>query len=146
MLFPNDVSPDLPNGTAPTGDQPVTVPVHAEQLRVGKDVVETGRVRLDKRVHEREETLHIPLQHDEVRVERVPVNQYVETPPAPRYEGDTLVVPVLKEVIEKRLVLVEELRVTRRQLTTEETRQVTLRTEEVVVERLEPERSAGDAD
>jgi stress response protein YsnF len=49
-----------------------------------------------------------------------------------------MIIPVLREVIvvEKRLLLVEELRVTKHQVLKQETQQVTLRKEEVNVERV----------
>ncbi|HEX8500747.1 MAG TPA: YsnF/AvaK domain-containing protein [Pyrinomonadaceae bacterium] len=127
------------------GGEPVAVvPVVEEELRVGKRVVETGRVRVTKRVSEREELVDEPLVREEYEVERVPVNVYVDEPVGPRQEGETLVVPVLEEVlvVEKRLLVREELRITRRQTEGREQRRVTLRSEEVSVER-EGRRPAG---
>jgi len=113
------------------------VPVVEEELRVGKRVVETGRVRVTKSVGEREELVDEPLVREEYEVERVPVGVYVDEPVGPRHEGDTLIVPVLEEVlvVEKRLLVREELRITRRQTEGRETRRVTLLSEEVSVER-----------
>lgn len=111
---------------------------------VGKQVTETGSVRISKRVHQEEVTVDEPIVHEQVEMERVPVNQYVESPPpAVRYEGDKMIIPVLKEVVEKRLILVEEIHITKRQEKTHEPLQVTLRKEEVQVERVsgEPNRS-----
>ncbi len=47
-------------------------------------------------------------------IERVPVNRIVAESPSQRQEGDTLVLPVVEEVIvvEKRLMLREEIRIT----------------------------------
>ena len=117
--------------------QPMVFQVIEEQIQINKEVVESARVRISKRVSEHEESVDIPLTHEEVDVERVAVNQYVETPPAIRYEGDTTIIPVLREVavVEKRLLLVEELRVTKRHVQTQETQQVTLRREDIEVER-----------
>ena len=69
---------------------------------------------------------------------RVPVNRFVETAPQVRYEGETMIVPVLREVVvvEKRIELIEELHITKRTIQTQVSQQVTLRTEEVTVERL----------
>ena len=55
-----------------------------------------------------------------------------------RYEGDGMIVPVLEEVIvtEKRLMQREELHVRKRQIETRKPRHVTLRREEVTVERV----------
>lgn len=105
---------------------------------VGKRVVETGRVLIQKHVTEHQEHVSVPLNHDEVHVDRVLINRYVDVPPeAVRYEGDTMIISVLEEVVvvEKRLMLVEELHVTKRQIQTEEMQQVTLRKEEVTVTR-----------
>jgi len=65
------------------------------------------------------------------------VDRVVAGPVPVRHEGDTMIVPVLEEVlvVEKRLVLKEELRVTRRRVETREPQTVTLRREDVVVER-----------
>lgn len=124
----------LPSGS----DVPTPLPVVEEQLRVDKKVVETGRVRVSKTVQEYTETLDLPLLHEEYEVQRIPVNQFVEVPPeALRKEGDAFVIPVLKEVLvtETRLLLVEEIRLTRRQVETRYTETVPLRREEVRIER-----------
>ncbi len=123
------------------------IPVIEEQLSVGKRIVETGRVVISKQVTERQETVDIPLNRDEVQVERVLINRYVDSPPAAvRHEGDTMIISVLEEVVvvEKRLMLVEELHVTKRQLQTQETQQVTLRREDVTVTRQPGTVSDGD--
>jgi len=77
---------------------------------------------------------------EDVNVERVSLNKYIDTAPPPvRYEGDTMIIPVLREVtvIEKRLLLVEELRVTKHRTELEETQDVSLRKEEIKVTRAE---------
>ena len=115
------------------------IPVIEEQLVVDKRTVEKGRVRISKRVRETDETVNIPLIQENVQVERVPINQYVAEPPPPvRYEGNVMIIPVLREVVvvEKRLVLVEELRVTKNKTQTNETQKVRLRKEEVNVRRV----------
>jgi uncharacterized protein (TIGR02271 family) len=124
------------------------VPVVEEELRVGKRVVETGRVRVTKSVSEREELVDEPLLREEYEVERVPVNVYVDEPVGPRHEGETLVVPVLEEVlvVEKRLLVREELRITRRRTEGRDRRSVTLLSEEVSVERTGPREGRGEAD
>lgn len=115
------------------------IPVIEEQLIVDKRVVEKGRVRISKSVREQDETVNIPLIQENVQVERIPINQYVaEAPPPVRYEGNVMIIPVLREVVvvEKRLVLVEELRVIKQQTQTQQTQKVRLRKEEVSVKRV----------
>jgi uncharacterized protein (TIGR02271 family) len=117
---------------------PLVIPIIQEQAYVQREVVTSGRVRLTKLVHEHEEPIDFTLQHEEVLVERVPVNQFVADDaamPMMRYEGDVMVVPVLKEVVVKRTLIVEELRVTKQRVTTQQTQSVTLRQEEVRVDR-----------
>lgn len=119
--------------------QPVTIPVLQEELHVGKRVEEVGRVRLRKRVQERTQTIEHPVLRERVSVDRVPVNQYVGSPPPVRTEGDVLVVPVVEEVIvfEKRLVLREELRISKRAVEEIATQDVVVRSESVDVEHID---------
>jgi uncharacterized protein (TIGR02271 family) len=117
---------------------PDVIPVIQEQLVIDKEVVEKDRVLISKHIREQEETVNVALTSEDVSVERVPINQYVAEPPPPvRYEGNVMIIPVLREVVvvEKRLVLVEELRVTKNQIQTQDTQQVTLRREEIEVRR-----------
>jgi uncharacterized protein (TIGR02271 family) len=139
---PDPSATNVPNRLPLDHTVPLVMPVIEERVVVRREVVESGRVQLSRTVHEREEAIDLTLQHEEVQVERVPLNQYVpdEAPaPAVRYEGDTLIVPVVREVLVKRLLLVEELRVTKHQVQTQETQHVTLRHEQVEVSRLAPD-------
>ena len=126
--------------------EPRIIPVIEEQIQVDKQVVETGKLIITKTIHEEAQQVDLSLLQEEFSVERVPVNQYVDTPPAIRVEGDTTIYPVLKEVlvIEKKLVLVEEVRITKRQELTHESQQIILRKEEITVEHItsQPERPA----
>jgi uncharacterized protein (TIGR02271 family) len=120
---------------------PLGVPVIEEALAVHTSPVETGRVRIRKMVHEREEIVDPPLMRDEVIIERVPINRVVEAPLSARAEEDTLIIPVLEEVlvVEKRLLLKEEVRITTRRVETHLPQRVTLRREEAAVERIDRE-------
>ncbi|PKV62411.1 YsnF/AvaK domain-containing protein [Pontibacter ramchanderi] len=115
-----------------------TIPVIEEQLHVDKEVRDTGNVRVAKEVHRDQVDLDLPIIHEEAEIERVKVNQYVDTPPPPvRYEGDKMIIPVLKEVlvVEKRLLVVEEIHVTKRRTAEPNTEHVELLREEIRVER-----------
>jgi uncharacterized protein (TIGR02271 family) len=118
--------------------QEFVVPVVVEEVDVQKQQWETGRVRVRMEMREREEIVDEPLVREEVRVERVPVNQVVESAPAMRHEGDTTIIPVLEEVllVEKRLMLKEEVRITRLRFEAHQPQRVLLRSEEPKVERL----------
>lgn len=75
---------------------------------------------------------------ESVKIEKIPVNKYVEVAPQIRYEGDTMIFPVVQEVIvvEKRLLLVEEVHITKTTITNEGEKSMPLRREEVFVERV----------
>lgn len=129
----------LPLDRAQLESSQTVIPIVTEDLRVSRRAIETGVVRLRKVVHEREEVVAPMITREVVSVERTPVGRIIDSPIAPRQEGDTVVVPVLEEVlvVEKRLRLVEELRVTvRREQRQSEPQRVTLRREELVVERV----------
>ena len=118
------------------------IPVVEEQLAVGTRVVDTGRgVRVHKTVTEQPVTIDERLMRDEVDVRHVPVDRIValEEAPATRYEGDTLVVPVLEEVlvVERRLRIKEELHITRSRHEERYQDTVPLKSEQVEVERFD---------
>ena len=122
-------------------EEPLVVPVVAEELTVEKRQVTRGTVRIHTRVETREEVVDEPLLHEEIAVERVPVNALVEgEAPIPHYENEVFVIPILEEVlvVQKRLFLKEEVRVTRRSTTMSKPQQVTLRREVVEIERIAP--------
>lgn len=110
----------------------IRLPVVEERTLVGKRKVVTGRVTVHVQPHTRTQTVDIPVADERVRVQRMAVNRVVDRPAPARQEGDTLVVPVYQEivVVQKKLVLKEEIRITRQQLTTRRRRRVQLRAEE----------------
>jgi uncharacterized protein (TIGR02271 family) len=114
------------------------IPVVDEEARIDKREVVTGRVRIRTRVEEADETVRGTLDEEVVEVERVPVDRIVEAAPAVRQDGDVTIIPVMEEVlvVEKRLVLKEELHVRRRRKQESVEVPVTLRRERVEVERL----------
>lgn len=69
-----------------------------------------------------------PLFTENVHVENVPVNRIVDGPVSVRQEGDVTIIPVVEEVItiQKRLLLREEVRITRRRSEIREPRRVVL--------------------
>jgi len=105
---------------------------------VRKRKVETGGVRVKKIVHEREEVVDEPLMREEVQVKRVPINRVVDAPVPVRHVGNTMIISLLEEVlvVEKRLMLKEELHITKGEVETYKPQRVTLRTEEAVIERV----------
>lgn len=136
------------NKTAETEEKNETliIPVIEEKAFIEKQVVETGKVQISKRVSEHEKVIDEPLLNERVTVERVQVNQYVDEPPQVRHEGDTMFIPVVEEhlVVKKRLFLVEELRVRKEIVETHQPQSVTLRKEEIDVRRIAEDEISGD--
>lgn len=116
----------------------LVLPVIQEELNVSTRRIKSG-VRVTKQVSEHEETVDEPTILEEVEVERVPRNQVLENSIEPYYEGDTLIIPVVEEelVVEKRLVLKEEVRITKQRKEIHRPQQVTLRRENAVIEPIE---------
>jgi len=114
------------------------IPVVEETVELGHRFVDTGRgVRVTKHVNEHEAHIDDALIHEDVTVERVPMDILVNGPePTQHYEGDTLVIPVLEEVLvlEKRVRIKEEVRVTRRAIREHTTQHVRLNSEVVSIE------------
>jgi len=115
-----------------------------EELQVGKREVVTGRVRVRTITDTGEEIIRQELGGERVEVERVPANTLIELgaqPPQVRTEGNVTIIPVLEEVliVEKRLLLKEELHITRRATTELTETPVTVRKQRAVVEQLDSE-------
>jgi uncharacterized protein (TIGR02271 family) len=115
------------------------IPLVEERAVVGKRLVETGRVRVSTRVEQRQEMVRAELARDEVAVERVPINRPVDAVPEIRQEGEVTIVPVVEEVlvVEKRLVLVEEIHLRRRRTIEEFAQPVMLATQRAEIVRTE---------
>jgi uncharacterized protein (TIGR02271 family) len=132
------------------GAPPVVIPIIHEELEIGKRKVETGGVRIQKSVREEEQTVDVPILREKVEVERIRVEKPVDGPVPVRHVGDTIIVPIVEEVlvVQKQLRLVEELHIRKTRTETHEPQKVVLRKAEATVERLEatrenPEESQG---
>jgi stress response protein YsnF len=114
-----------------SGEQ--VIPVVREEIAVDKRAVETGRVAMHITPQLRQEVVDVALSSEQVEIQRVPVNQIVDAPTPPREHGVVTIVPVYEEVvvIQKKLVLKEEIHVRRQTTTRHERHPVELRSEEV---------------
>ena len=97
----------------------------------------TGRVRVSTRTEVTDELVSAALESNEVEVTRLPINRQVDVAPPMRSEGNVTIVPVVEEilVVEKRLVLVEDIHI--RQVTTTQSVEVpvSLRKQHAEIER-----------
>jgi uncharacterized protein (TIGR02271 family) len=118
----------------------------AEDLSVGKEAVETGRVRVSKQTHTREVAVEESLLRESAEIQTIPIGRQIFEMPSVRQEGETIVVPIVEEILhtERRLILKEEVRITRRKTTEQFHDRVTLRYQEAVVTRVQSASEAVD--
>ena len=133
---------------APENTSETVIPLLAEEVAVAKQVIETGRVQVSRVTHEREQLIDELLAHETVEIDRTPIGRYVDRVPPIIDEGDTVVIPIVEEVlvVERRLLLKEEVRVRRVRSTERHQESVTLRHHEAVVTRLPGEPQAAGVD
>lgn len=125
-----------------SGADEIRIPVIEERLRASKRVVHTGRgVRIYKTVEQTEQTVDLPLMNEEIEVERIACDVLLPEGEvaSSRQEGDTLILPVVEEVIvvQKRLRVREEIHVRRKKKEVHHPQQVVLRSEKIHVERFD---------
>jgi len=115
-----------------------TIPLIEESLAVTTKRVPIGSVKVVKTVDTRDELVDEPLTRDEVTVERIAVNRVLDAPATIRYEGDVTIIPLMEEtlVVEKRLVLREELHIRKSSAPYRDPVTVTLRRENAAVSRV----------
>jgi uncharacterized protein (TIGR02271 family) len=120
------------------------IPLAEEELRVDKREIVTGRTRIRTVTDTTDHLISQELEGERIEVERIAIDVLVPEGadlPRIRVEGNVTILPVLEEVlvVEKRLRLREEVRITRH--ATRETTQtpITTRKQRAVVERLSSE-------
>jgi uncharacterized protein (TIGR02271 family) len=105
----------------------------AEELKIDKRTQKTGEVRVSKHVETEHVRQSVPVQREEVRVDRRPVERAVGS--AAEMHDDEIVVPVVEEevIVEKRPVVKEEVIVSKAKVAGERTVDADVRREEVDV-------------
>lgn len=120
-------------------DDDLVVPVISEELHADAVPVETGGVRVTKRVDSHEEVLEQELRKGRVEVKRVKTDRVVDGPQPVQRVGKTLVIPVVSEVlrVEKRWVVTEEIHITQTEERERVQQKVKVNQEHADVERLD---------
>jgi uncharacterized protein (TIGR02271 family) len=121
-----------------TDDEVVRIPVVEEYLNISKQVTDTGQFLIQKQVEEKDVIADLSLTHDEVEIKRIEINRPVSnTPPAVRYEGNTMIISVLREelVVQRRLILAEEIHVTKKKKQHSVKEKMTIRKEKVNIKK-----------
>ena len=126
--------------SGPTTDEAMTR--SEEQLRVGTEAREAGRVRLRKFVVSENVTETVPVSHEEVRLEREPITDAnrdaAMAGPAISEEEHEVVLHEERPVVEKEAVPVERVRLDKETVTEQHTV-----SEEVRKEQIEPDGDLG---
>jgi uncharacterized protein (TIGR02271 family) len=101
---------------ATTDDAALVVPVIEEDVAIGVSVSEHERVLVTKKVETERIDVDATFAREEIEVERVRVDRQVDVAPPVRTEGDTTIIPVIEEevVVQRRLVVREEIRITKK--------------------------------
>lgn len=133
---------DRTDRTAGTDEE--TLRLHEERLQVDKDRVQTGEVNVGKHVVEENRTIDVPVEREEIVIERRPVNEdAVDTDRSgpgvsseAYQEGDSIHIPLKEERVEvnKTNVVSEEIVVGKRKVQDTETVNETVRREEADID------------
>ena len=142
MVSMSDTPAGLPrlDATTEAGGAVEVLALHAEQAAVSKRVRKT-QVRVARTTRTRQQLVETDLAHDQVVVERVAIGRVVDAMPDIRQEGDVTIVPVVEEVVvvERRLMLKEEVHLRRVRTTQRHVETVMLREQDIAVTRTELE-------
>ena len=110
--------------------------LHEERLNVDKEKVQTGEVNVSKHVVEDQQSIEVPVEREEVYVERRKVDQNASGTDAFVDENDSIHVPLSEEkvVVSKEDVVSEEIVVGKRKVRDTETVSETVRREEADID------------
>jgi len=131
--------------SASTADvqSPRRIQLYGEVLRVHRDRVQRGEVRLRKETVTETQSVQVPVSREELVVERVPVSGEQAAPGATvGSDSEEIRIPLSEERvrIEKEPVVREQVEVGKRQVTNTENREETVRREELRVDGDEEDR------
>ena len=114
-----------------------TVQLVVEEADVSKRKLVTGRIDVRTVTDTVDEIVKATVQGQTVDVTHVPIDRTIDAVPAMRTEGDVTIIPVVEEVlvIEKRLLLKEEVHIRRTTRSEDVETTVPLRRQRAIVER-----------
>jgi len=130
------------------GEESGVLRLLAEDASVSRQVIETGRVRVAKVTHTRDHIVDEPLTSTRFEVNRIPVGRLIDAMPPIKEDGDLTIVPIVEEtvVVERRLMLKEELHIRRVQTSERYQQTVKLRYQTAEVTRIPAQKPATDSD
>jgi uncharacterized protein (TIGR02271 family) len=118
-------------------DRSDVIPLIEETVRIQKEAVVTGHVRVRTVTEATDHVVAQELETENVEITRVSVDREVAEAPAVRQEGDVTIVSIVEEIIvvTKRLVVIEEVHIRRVKSTERFETSINLRKQYAVVER-----------
>jgi uncharacterized protein (TIGR02271 family) len=116
------------------------IPLHAEELSVSRRQTAGDTLQVSTVTREHARFVDEMLNHERVEIERVPIGRPVDAIPLVRQEGDTTIMSVVEEtiIIERRLILKEEVHIRRLHVSERHQEAAVLRKQEAVITRIEP--------
>jgi hypothetical protein len=129
-------NPKMPPTPPPPEGEPV-LRLLAEGVTVSRRSVAGDTVHVEMVTHTRDFHIDESLSHTRVEVEHVPIGRPVTAVPPTREEGDTTILSVIEEiiVIERRLILKEEVHIRRVPVTQRHQETVAVREQTVEISR-----------
>jgi uncharacterized protein (TIGR02271 family) len=136
--------PEPQAGPAPPADaaaadaQPEVLQLFAEEAQVSRQTVESGRVRVATITHTRDHLVDEMLARTNVEVERIPVGRLIDAIPPVAGDADHTIIPIVEEtvVVERKLVLKEEVHIRLKRTTERYQETVQLRHQTAEVSRI----------
>jgi uncharacterized protein (TIGR02271 family) len=114
------------------------VRLHTEDLQITRERIAGDTVRVRTVTSQHDRLVEEQLVHERVEIVRVPIGRVVDTVPDVRQDGDVTILPVVEEeiVVQKRLILKEEVHLRRVSVAEVHRETVILREQEAVIARI----------
>lgn len=134
-------APDPRDDRAPetTGPEPLHLSIAEEQIEARVVERDQGKIVVHKRIETDPVTAQVDLYHDDMVIDEVLMDEQVDEPREPWYDGDSYIVPVYEEVLISytQLVLKKVIRIHNRRAREQVNLSGTVRREVVEIEELD---------
>jgi len=114
------------------------VRLHSEDLQITRERIAGDTVRVRTVTSQHDRLVEEQLVHERIEIVRVPIGRVVDTVPDVRQDGDVTILPVVEEeiIVQKRLILKEEVHLRRVSVAEVHRETVILREQEAVITRI----------
>jgi len=130
------IGADVNTNRTRSADETLRVPVIEEEIHVDKHAQQAGEVAVSKHVVQEQVNVPVQVTHEEVTINRVPVDRAAQPGDRIVDEGDVIRVPLTEEVVtvDKEARVVEEIEIRKHAVTEQQTVSDTVRREVVDVD------------